>query len=151
MEKRKDGGEKERVISSSCCCDVWGMLGSGPRHCPPALLKPGCKPANYSRAKGWRCDPNSYFRSGADWWEPLRRESGGSRSRTKEEVPASNVTQQRGYRAKVTGTTRRNTHTRRKDPLRHYCTGKISASSGISVPSINAELISKLTEQLVNR
>lgn len=28
---------------------------------------------------------------------------------------------------------------------------EISASSGLSVPSINAELFSKLTEQLVNR
>lgn len=44
---------KESVISSSCCCDVWGMLGSAPpppaRPCPPLLLKLGCKPANYSR------------------------------------------------------------------------------------------------------
>lgn len=41
----------EKVISSSCCCDVWGMLGS----VPLPLLRPRCKPANYShyRMKVW--------------------------------------------------------------------------------------------------
>lgn len=80
MEKRKDGGKRE-VISSSCCCDVWGMLGSGP---DTVLRHFWSRAANLLiiAAKGWRCDLNGYFKSGADLWEPLHRERTGRRSRT---------------------------------------------------------------------
>lgn len=43
------------------------------RHCPLPLLKPGCNLLIIA-ANGWRCDLNSYFKSGAVLWEPLRRE-----------------------------------------------------------------------------
>lgn len=83
---------KARVISSSCCCEVGGMLGSAPA---AVLHHFWSQAANLLiiAAKGWRCDLNSYFKSGADLWEPLRRESRSSRSRA-EEVPASTVAQQ---------------------------------------------------------